>query len=177
MGNLNLSQINSLPDVLKDSKWYVRFAKMPAVSGITASEIDLRAVTMDVPKATTGVIEVTIRENTIRVPGRKSYSQSLTLNMIETVDMKTMQFLKDWRELCSEYNTNRVATKADREATILLYHCNDRWDEAWSYKIYRCWLSDFTPPQLTDGSSPSAYKVPLVLTYTHFTDNVMNTEV
>ncbi len=177
MGYLNLSQINSLPDVMKDSKWYVRFAKMPNVSGITANEIDLRAVTMDVPRASTGIIDVTIRENTIRIPGRKTYTQTLTLNMIETVDMKTMQFLKDWRELCNQYNTNKIATKADREATLLLYHCNDRWDEAWQYKIYRCWLSDFQPPALQDGSSPAAYKIPITLAYTHFIDNVMNTEV
>ena len=173
MGQLNLSQVNTLPDVLKDSKWNIRFSKMPAVSGFSPSDIDLRAVTMDVPKATTGILDVTIRENTIRVPSRKTYTQTLTLNLLETIDARTMQFLKDWRELCSEYNTNKIARREDREATILVFHCDDQWQDVWKYQIERAWLSDFTPPNLQDGSSPNVVKIPLVLAYTSFIDNKM----
>ena len=173
MGQLNLSQINSLPDILKDSKWAIRFSKMPAISGFSASDIDLRAVTMDVPKATIGVIDVTIRENTIRIPGRKTYSQTLTLNLIETVDARTMEFLRQWREICNQYDTNKVGERSAREAEILLFHCDDRWKDVWQYKIERAWLTDFTPPALQDGSSPAAVKIPLVLAYTSFIDNKM----
>lgn len=170
MGQLNLSQLNTLPDVLKNTKWNVRFSQMPAVSGFSSTDVDLRAVTMDVPKASTGIIDVTIRENTIRIPGRKTYTQTLTLNLIETVDARTMEFLRQWRELCNEYDTNRIASRTEREATLLLYHCDDQWQDIWQYKIDRCWLSDFTPPQLTNDS-PAAYQIPLVLAYTSFVDN------
>ena len=170
MGQLNLSQLNTLPDVLKNTKWNVKFSKMPSVNGFSSSDIDLRAVTMDVPKATTGILDVTIRENTIRVPGRKTYTQTLTLNLIETIDARTMEFLRQWRELCNEYDTNKIATRQEREATIQLYHCDDQWQDVWKYQIDRCWLSDFTPPQLTNDS-PAAYQIPLVLAYTSFIDN------
>lgn len=170
MGQLNLSQINSLPDILKNTKWNVRFSKMPRISGFSSSDIDLRAVTMDVPKATTGIIDVSIRENTIRVPGRKTYSQTVTLTLVETIDAKTMEFLRQWRELCSEYNTNKVASREDREATLLLFHSDDQWKDVWKYQINRAWLSDFTPPQL-GSADPSAYQIPMVLAYTSFIDN------
>jgi hypothetical protein len=171
MGQLNLSQISSLPDIIKNSKWNARFSKMPAVSGFTSTDVDLRAVTMDVPKASVGVIETTIRENTIRTPGRKTYSQTLTLTLLETVDAKTMEFIRQWRELCNEYNTNKIASRNSREATILLYLCDDTWSDAWSWKIDRAWLSDYTLPQLGDGSSPEAIKPSLTLAYTSFLDN------
>lgn len=170
MGQLNLSQLNTLPDVLKNTKWNVKFSKMPSVNGFSSSDIDLRAVTMDVPKASTGILDVTIRENTIRVPGRKTYTQTLTLNLIETIDARTMEFLRQWRELCNAYDTNKIATRQEREATIQLYHCDDQWQDVWKYQIDRCWLSDFTPPQLTNDS-PAAYQIPLVLAYTSFIDN------
>lgn len=171
MGQLNLSELNSLPDVLKNSKWMVGFAKFPAVSGFTSNDVNLRAVSTDVPKATTGIIDVTVRENTIRIPGRRTYTQTLTLTLLETVDARTMEFLRQWRELCSEYDTNKIAERASREATILLYHCDDRWRDVWKYKIERAWLSDFTPPQLADGSSPAAVNIPLTLAYTSFVDS------
>lgn len=173
MGQLNLAQLNSLPDALKNSKWNVRFSKMPAVSGFSSTDIDLRAVSMDVPKATTGILDVTIRENTIRIPARKTYTQTLTLTLLETVDARTMEFLKSWRELCNEYDTNKIASRQDREATILVYHCDDQWQDVWQYKIERAWLSDFTPANLADGSSPEVVKIPLVLAYTSFVDNKM----
>jgi hypothetical protein len=172
MGQLNLSQLSTLPDVLKNTKWNVRFSKMPGVSGLSATDIDLRAVTMDVPKATVGIMDLSIRENTLRLPGRKTYSQTVTLNLIETVDARTMSFLKQWRELCSEYNTNKIASRDQREAEILLFHCDDQWRDVWQYKITRAWLSDFTPPQLT-GDNPSVYQIPLTIAYTSFIDNPM----
>lgn len=171
MGQLNLSQINSLPDMLKDSKWNVKFSKMPSISGFSSEDIDLRAVTLDVPKASTNIIDVTIRENTIRIPGKKSYSQTVTLTMVETVDARTMEFLRQWRELCNAYDTNKIADRQAREATILVFHADDTWTDRWQYKIERCWLNDFTPPQLGDGSSPNVVKIPMVLAYTSFVDS------
>lgn len=171
MGKLNLSQLQSLPDILKDSKWNVKFIKMPAISGFSASDIDLRAVTMDVPKVTTNIMELTIRENTIRRPGRKTYSQTVTLTLVETVDARTLQFLKDWRELCNEYDTNKIADRTSREATIMIYHCDDQWQDRWVYKIENAWLNDYTPPAMSDGSSPAHVKIPLVLAYDAFIDN------
>lgn len=172
MGQLNLAQLNTMPDVLKNTKWNVRFSKMPSVSGMSATDIDLRAVTMDVPKATVGVMDLTIRENTLRLPGRKTYSQTVTLNLIETIDAKTMKFLKQWRELCSEYNTNKIASRDQREAEILLFHCDDQWNDTFQYKICRAWLTDFTPPALTN-ENPSVYQIPLVLAYSSFIDSAM----
>ena len=32
MGQLNLSQLASMPDVMKNTKWNVRFSKMPSMS-------------------------------------------------------------------------------------------------------------------------------------------------
>lgn len=170
MGQLNLSQLNTLPDVLKNSKWNVRFSKMPAVSGITSTDIDLRTVTMDVPKATTNIMEVTIREHSLRLPGRLTYPQTITLNCIETVDTKTLQFIKDWRELCAAYDTHKVASRAEREAEILLYACDDQWNDVWTWKIHRAWLTDYTVPQLTNDN-PSAMQLSLVLAMTSFEEN------
>lgn len=172
MGQLNLSQLSSMPDVMKNTKWNVRFSKMPSVSGISSTDIDLRTVTLDVPKATTGIMELTIRENTLRLPGRKTYTQSLTMNLIETVDSKTMEFLRQWRELCNEYDTNKIADRNSREAEILIFHCDDQWTDRWQYKIQRAWLSDFTPPQL-GNDNPSVYQIPLTIAYTSFIDNRM----
>lgn len=173
MGQLNLSEINSL-DTIKNSKYTVNFSKMPAVSGFSSNDVNLRTVTCDLPKKSVGIIEQTIRENTIRVPGKKSYSQTVALTLMETVDMKTIEFIRQWGELCNEYDTNKIASRTDREATIQLYLCDDQWNSVWNYKLSNCWLSDYTLPQLGDGSSPELIKPTLTICYTYFEENKMS---
>lgn len=170
MGDVTLDKINSLPDFLTDERFEISFSKMPAVSGITSDDINLRTVSFKPPKATIEKLTFTLHTFKKHQPSGRTPEESITITLVETIDAKTLQFIKDWRDLCVARNTHLVGNVEDREAEIIVYHKNNKNENAWVYKIIKAWIQDYDIPEFTDGSGPAAIQSTITLAYSDFID-------
>ena len=170
MGDVTLDKVNALPDFLTDERFEIAFSKMPAVSGITSDEINLRTVTFKPPKATLAKVTATLHSFAKSQPAARQPEESITITLIETIDAKTFQFIKDWRDICVARNTHKVGNVSDREAELLVYHKDNQNRNVWNYKIIKAWLQDYDIPEFTDGSSPATVQSTITLAYSDFID-------
>jgi hypothetical protein len=170
MGDVTFSGVQSLPDFLLDNQFNLVFSKMPAVSGITSDDINMRTVTFTPPQTIIAYAELTMRGFKKQQPSVRQPNQEITIELCETIDMKTHNFLTQWRELCAKRGNNYVAPASQREGEILAYRKNSQNTNVWAYKILNVCLSDFTVPPFADGSSPAVVKSELKLKYSDFVD-------
>lgn len=170
MSDITLDKVNSLPDFLTDERFEVSFSKMPAVSGVTADDINLRTVSFTPPKTAITPVEFTLHTFKKSQPATRQPDDTLTITLVEAIDMKTYNFIKSWRDLCVERNTHKVGDVNSREAEILVYHKDNTSKTVWNYKIIKAWLQSYTLPDFADGSSPAAVTSSLTLKFSDFID-------
>lgn len=150
-----LNEVNALPDFLTDERFRVEFAKMPAGLNLTSEEINLRTVKFAPPVTGINYITFTLHTHKKNQPAGRAVPEEFTFDLCETIDVKTYEFLNDWRNLCCARNTAVVSTPEEREATILLYHLDNHNEDRYVYKFDKVMLKSFSKPEFTDGDSPA----------------------
>ena len=170
-----LNEVNALPDFLTDERFRIEFAKLPTGVNITSEDINIRTVKFTPPVTGINYITFTLHTHKKQQPAGRAVPEDFSLDLCETTDMKTYQFLHDWRELCCARNTAVVSTPEQREATILLYHLDNQNNEKYAYKFEKVMLKSFTKPEFTDGESPAVAISTLTLVCTDPLEDVNGT--
>jgi hypothetical protein len=165
-----MEKIRSLADFVSGNRWDLSFVTFPkGVSVATSEDINLRCVSSEIPKLTQSAgIAVKIRGHEKRQAGDFAYSDSITLTVVETIDSKVHEFIRQWREKTWETNTAKAEYQADLEAEILLSRLDQKDNIIWVYKLIGCHLTDYDVGSLSE--SGEALNATITLTYDYFKD-------
>lgn len=163
-----IDQVRTLTDFATSYQWFMRVEQSASGGFPTSEEINLRCISTEIPLLNDTPIETSIRGHKVWQPGIHNYTQSITLTMAESVDMKIMEWIKAWREACYETQTGVHRTKDDVEATIVLTRLNRQDQPIWTYKLIGCFLSQYT--QDTLGTENQLLRPTLQINYDYFTD-------
>lgn len=164
----SLSDIRSLGDFATTYNWYLQFLNAPA--GIDGSALNLRCETTDIPKKTGQSISVQIRGlPPIKQPGIYAPTGTLTLQVAETIDSKSSEIIKNWREMCYETNTGKAKRKSEVETQVRLVRLDRADNPIWEYVLLGAFLEDYDLGQL-QGASSDNMKPSLILSYDDFTE-------
>lgn len=168
----SIDDIRSIGDVATLYRWNVDFVSFPtALAGPPTTEsLNLRAETTEMPKRTGQSIETLIRGHKVKQPGIYDYGNVLTMTFVETVDSVIANFMRNWREICSETRTGIAQNKVDVEATILITRLNNLDESIWEYKLVGCFLEDMEAGGTLDGQSSDSIKPSLTFSYDYFED-------
>jgi len=176
MARPTMQNLRALPDFATVYQWNISMPSPPRIGmSLTMmdieSEFNLRCFSSDVPKKDpVGNPDIWVRGHHVKQTGIYDATHTLNLAMVETVDNKVSQFLKDWREACYETNTGSHVSKENVEATLRLARLNRQDEEIWEYILFGCFLETYEPTGGTplDGSTSDIIRPTFVLYYADF---------
>jgi hypothetical protein len=101
----------------------IKFVTVPSGAGIEAfaDGLDIRAVSVDIPRATLLPIQIDIRGHRYFVPGDTEFQPTLTLTLIETDDMNVLDAMNKWREFAYETMTGYKEQVDNIKADLKLF--------------------------------------------------------
>jgi hypothetical protein len=176
MARPTIDQIRSIGNVAQLVRWNVIFAQFP--TGLAAAPqseaLNLRCESSTIPKLSgASKTEIKIRGHKVNQPGIHTYSDSIVLTFLETVDNVVHQFLKNWRELNWQTKTGIQVPKADAEAMILLQRLDTEDNPIWEYKLVGCLLSDYEPGGTLGNAESEHLKPAMTISYDYFEDQAL----
>lgn len=172
MARPTIDQIRSLEDFATTYNWNMSVVKFPSIGDYPAgNDLNLRCVSVDLPKMNGASIEVNIRGHKVKQPGIYTYEGTLTFTFVETVDSTITEFFKQWREACWQSKTGVQGKKSETEGTLRIARLDRQDNEIYEYILTGCYLESYdTGGQLTDQGG-DALKPTLTISYDYFTDN------
>ena len=140
-------------------------------SGVSfGSDINFRAVSSSVPKASFESQEIKIRGHKVKVAGDINYEGTITLTLVEAIDARTYKGIKQWREKIWQTKTGKGAHKKDYEATMILRRLNKEGQALITFTVKGVYLEDYTPGDMNENGE--VVNVELTLSYDYFEDEV-----
>lgn len=167
--------IRKLGNFTQIFRWNVSFEKIPNGISISSEDINFRAESSTVPTLTGTSTEIVIRGNKVRQPGIHGYNSPITLTLMETVDNKIANFIKEWREKCwkiSEGSAGVSENKDELEAVIVLTRLNNKDEAIWRYKLIGCYLEGAERGDL-DAQTADPMKPALAIAYDRFEEEAV----
>jgi len=149
----------NIGDAMVSNLWTVEFDQVPAVLqanfGVFMSEINLRAISAEIPKRTGNSLEITIRGHKVKQPGDYDYSGQITLTLVESDDQGPVHdFIRAWREYIIGTNTGYQYKKKDIEGIVRLTRLNrqNSADSSWGtdWLLKGVFLEDYELGELTE---------------------------
>lgn len=168
-----INQVRGLTDFATSYQWYVTIQRAQGAAFPTANEVNLRCISSEVPILNDQPLETSIRGHKVWQPGIHNYTQSITLTLAESIDMKINQWIHDWREACWQSRTGVHKTKDEVEATITLVRLNRQDKPIWNYHLIGCFLSEYT--QDTLGTENALFRPTMKIHYDFFVDKAGGT--
>lgn len=171
MPGTSLSDLNSIGPSLKAYKFDLSFPVLPSAVSIGAPgrEIHLRCQTIDLPKKTGETIMLNMHGHELPEPGIYKPSGTISITLLETVDVVVLKLIKDLRDLVWAPDTGRSEEIEANSLEILLQHLDTNDGPLWFYRLKRCFLEDYDLPAL-DGSASDSFKPSMTIRYTDFED-------
>lgn len=164
----SIENIRSLGDFATVYNWNVEVQTAPQGVPIDTNNLNLRCVSTTIPTLADSKITVSVRGHKVFQPGVHTYSGTIDLTVVETIDSVVNNWLLAWRELCWQNTTGVQALKSDAQATIIIRRLNRQDNEIWAYKLIGCFLENYTQPTLeAEGNS---FNPTMSLAYDYFVD-------
>lgn len=169
---IKIDEIRELGDFAPQYEYEVLIKSIPALAGLMKGieAVNLRIQTINQPKRTSQTIDVDIRGHKVRQPGIYNYGNTITINLVETVDNYVMNLIRRWREACMETETNIALPKGEVETEITINKMNRQKDIVWSTVLHGCFLEDYEPGDL-DGATSDVIKPTMTISYDYFDDS------
>jgi len=171
MPKVELNQVRALNRVVHLNDWVIKFVTVPNGAGIEAfaDGLDIRAVSVDIPRATLLPVQIDIRGHRYFVPGDTEFQPTLTLTLIETDDMNVLDAMNKWREFAYETMTGYKEQVDNIKADLKLFHLNRQLQPIWEYTIYGAWPTEFDPGgQLVGDKGADILRPTITLQYDYF---------
>ena len=146
MPKVELNQVRALNDVVHLNDWVIKFVTVPP-AGIEAfaDGVDIRAISVDIPRATLLPIQVDIRGHRYFVPGDTEFTPTITLTLLETADMNVSDAMLKWREWAYATMFGYKSPVDDIKADLKLFLLNRQLQPIWEFTLYGAWPTDFDP--------------------------------
>lgn len=169
MAKPTIEQIRSLGDLAVMYNWDLSFTTFPQVAHPDSDSLNLRCVSSDVPKHTDDNIETNIRGHKVGQPGQRTYSGTIVLTFVETVDTMINSFLAAWGEACYQTGTGVQQPLANVKCDIQLHLLNRQGEPIFEWLLHGCRIEDHDPTGGTlTGDSNDAVKPTMTIRYDYY---------
>lgn len=170
----SLENLRALGNFTQTFRWHVNFITIPsAVSGFNAMDVNFRAESMSRPARTSNAVETSIRGHKTVQPGIVDYKgNSLSLTVVEAIDMKMATGIQQWQELCWESangSSGITNMKADLEAEVLLTLLDNMDTPIWEYDCIGVWMKTGGEGD-SDATTDDPLKPAMELAFDYYTD-------
>jgi len=168
-----IEQLRNVGDYATVYHWNLEIAKSPNVVAIDDG-LNLRCQSTDVPKSEGESMEVNVRGLKIKQHGIYTPTQTMSLELYETVDNYVHRLISRWREACWAVRTGSQETMANVKGDLLLQrYDNSRRKIIWTYKLIGVYLESYDIPQMSNESD--TLKPSLTLSYDYYTEGAGST--
>lgn len=186
MGRPNINQVRGLGDFSTVYNWHlVSITEDPSATHgdslgswtpeQSMTQLNYRCVSTTLPTLSDSKITVSIRGQKVFQPGVHTYSATIDFTFVETVDNYINQFLKNWREKCWEagdsVNSGRQSRLSEVKKNIIIQRMNRQNTPIWEYKLFGCFLENYTQPTLE--AEGNTFNPTMSLAYDYFTDSAI----
>ena len=199
---VTLHQVHNMPSLVRSYKWDISFPNPPSaltdIFNLTefGKDINIRAISTSVPLPRMEDVTAAPRGIDLHEPGLVHLDGQITLNLVDTTDLKTRRVIYALRQICmtdvekiqqdmndiaASYNLDDYSNSATynpdsvmqdlstgQGLTILLSRLNNKNRVIWHYLCMKCFLASYTDPDF-DGQS-SAVQPALTIQYNYFLD-------
>jgi len=134
--------------------------------------LNVRAISATTPKANFESQEIKIRGHKVKVAGDIAYEGTLTLTLVEAIDMYSYNIIKQWRELIWKTKEGSGARKSEYQGSLILRRI-DRKDNSTpllTFTVYGVYLEDYTPGDMNENGD--VLNIELTFSYDYFEDEV-----
>ena len=173
-----IEDIRSISNYTDIYRWNLTFASFPLTGTVGATtafnafpsseNLNLRCESVAIPNQTNEKITVNIRGQKVHQSGQATYSGSIQLTFVDTVDNVVQDFIRTWRELVWQTRTGVSQPKLSQEATIILQQLNSLDEPIWQYTLYGCFPQGFDNGSMTNASD--IRKPTMTLSYDYYED-------
>lgn len=154
---VTLHEVYNLTDFATDNLWYMDFIKMPETPvRMSQDDLNIRCKSFTMPSTAVKDLSVTLHNHVKHQSTTTTQPTEITIPFIETMDMRTTDWLVSWREVCSRTNTNFVSLPEARRADIQFYSYNAQHQINYTYRINYVELRSIGGIDYADGSTPGA---------------------
>ena len=116
MGRTSLQNVQSLPDPLQQYNWDIIIPNMPGTAD--SRSFTYKAQTSSIPGSMLESVPIALHGVELRFAGRRNYSHSLPVTLIETRDVGTRDQMMGWMNLSRNWLTNTGSYKNVYSTTI-----------------------------------------------------------
>ncbi len=162
MARTSLQDIRSVGDPLQQYNWDLIIARMPGTSD--PRPFTFKAQTSVIPGMLLESVPVALHGIELRFAGRKNYSHSMPVTILETHDVSTRDMFLKWNELARSWIGNTGTSKNVYGTNIELVLYNDTPEEVKKITLTGAWPENVDDAQL-DGQASGIVTYSVTFSY------------
>ena len=172
MARPTFNQVRELGDFATTVNWYLQFTEVPQGFSISDfEEINIRCESTSVPKREGQMSDVQIRGlPPVHQPGLYLPETSWTCQVVETVDNKVTNMLRELTTIHYEQGTGKAKPKKDCQCKIRIVRLNRQDEEIYEYVLIGAYLTSYETGADLQGSAAEIIKPSLTFTFDDFTE-------
>ncbi len=151
MPRTSLQDVRSVGDPLQQYNWDLFIPRLPG--GGSSKEFTFKAMTTSIPGMLLESVPVPLHGVELRFAGRKNYSHSLPVTILETSDVGTRDLFVAWNELARSWVANTGTPKAIYGTNIILTLYDDAPAERKVITLVGAWPETVDDAALDGGAS------------------------
>ncbi len=170
MSRPNIRNIKKLPDFSTTYNWNIRLINAPkGVATPPSDDLNFRAISTTIPKATIQPMDINIRGYSIQRHGTILYDKTWMITFAETVDNKITDWITAWHEACWATGSGVQQGSSQVIADLEIHRLNRQDETIFTQRLIGCWLTEYDPTggELGDAT-PEIIKPQLTIAYDYF---------
>lgn len=145
MARTHLQEVQALVDPLQQYNWDIFIPNMPGTAD--SRTFTYKAQTTSIPGSMLESVPVNLHGVELRFAGRRNYSHSLNVTLIETRDVGTRESLMTWQNMARDWINNSGNYKSVYGTTIEMVLYDDIPQEIRTIRLIGAW------PETVDDTS------------------------
>lgn len=174
-----IEEIRNVSNYTDVYRWNLIFASFPVIGTLgnilpwpSSNDLNIRCESTTMPKVTNEKILVNIKGQKVYQSGQATYSSTLQLNFVDTVDVKIQNFFNTWTQVVWQTRTGISQPKLRQEATIILHQLNSLDIPIYQFTLYGCFMTDFDNGSMSSASEVRKPTATLSYDYYEFSSSV-----
>lgn len=167
-----LSDVSNLPNRTQTFRWYLSFPTPPPAIAYPGDEaLNRRCESITQPKKDPTATELVIRGHKTAQPGIATYTNTITLTFIETVDYIVSRYLYDWKNACwsdDDTDSGLSLDNVELKGIGLLTRLDNKNRPVALTTLFNCFPQETDPGGDLSAESADPFKPTVTLWFDHF---------
>jgi len=164
----SLQDVRSVGDPLQQWNWDLIIPSMPGNSSSRA--FTFKCMTAVIPGVNLEEVAVALHGVELKFAGRKNYTHTFDVQLLETSDLGSRAMFVNWSELARSWVANTGAPKSIYSTTIQLVLYDDTPSEVRTVQIFGAWPQTVSDATL-DGQASGAVTITITFSYDYTVDS------